>query len=61
MQNVSVVRKDGKLHITIDTETVIGPSASGKTILVATTSGNQTVTEDGLILGLTAYRKPAVA
>ena len=61
MQNVAIKREGSKLVITVDTATVIGPSKSGKSVLVASTGGNQTVTEDGLILGLTAYRTAPAA
>lgn len=56
-KNVSVVTEGDKLIITIDTTKSFGASASGKTLTVATTSGNKDV-GDGLILGLNAYRYP---
>lgn len=58
---MNVEIKDNKLHIEIDLETPT-PSASGKTLVVASTHGN-TVTNamiDGkpVIIGLNAYIKP---
>ena len=54
--------RDNKLFIEIDIEEPPQPSASGKTIVVASTRGNvETDAEfDGkpLVLGLTAYVKP---
>ena len=53
--------KDNKLHIEIDLETPT-PSASGKTLVVASTHGNMVTTAmiDGkpIIIGLNAYIKP---
>jgi hypothetical protein len=53
--------KDGNLVITIPMETPPKPSASGKTLVVATTRGNVdtgvTVNDKTLILGLNAYIK----
>lgn len=53
--------KDGKLIITIDMQTPT-PSASGKTLVVASSRGNTptTATVDGhpIIVGLNAYIKP---
>ena len=58
-----ITGKDGekKLQVTIDLEEEIRPSASGKTMVVATSHGNQatTVIVDGkpLTIGLNAYIK----
>ena len=50
-----------KLVIEIDMQTP-APSASGKTMIVATTGGNQTTTAlvngKPLVIGLNAYYKP---
>lgn len=55
------VTKDGKLVLTIDMQNPPAPSASGKTLVVASTHGNQatTATIDGkpIIVGLNAYIK----
>ena len=45
------------LHLEIDLSKRIGPSASGKTIIVATTSGNKEIPGSSVILGLNAYTK----
>ncbi len=63
MQNVSYERKGDKLILTVD----IGkdarqnaqPSASGKTLVVASTHGNQNI--EGVTLGLNVYIRPAKA
>ena len=56
--------KNGKLVVTMDMQEPT-PSASGKTLVVATTHGNQptTVQVDGkpVIIGLNAYIKSAKA
>jgi hypothetical protein len=53
--NVQVETTDTHIIITIDRRERFGPSASGKTIVVATTRGNVLVTADGIRLGLNAY------
>ena len=56
---MQVELKNNKLVITIDVNVKPTPSASGKTLVVATSHGNQqtTVTIDGkpLIVGVNAY------
>ena len=58
---MNVEIKDNKLHIEIDLETPT-PSASGKTLVVASTRGNMVTSPmiDGkpVIIGLNAYIKP---
>jgi hypothetical protein len=53
--------KDNKLYIEIDLETPT-PSASGKTLVVASTRGNFVTTakvnDKPVIIGLNAYIKP---
>lgn len=57
-KNIEASVKDGTLTLVIDISKTFGKSASGKTTIVATTSGNQQVDgTDGLVLGLNAYRK----
>jgi hypothetical protein len=59
--NVSLtVSEDGKkLTIEIDLTRDLGPSASGKTRLVASTQGNAEVPgQPTMRLGLNLYRKP---
>jgi hypothetical protein len=61
MKNVQMKVEGDKLTITVDLSKEFGPSASGKTIIVASTEGNQTIdgykTESHKI-GLNIYRKP---
>lgn len=57
MQNVTTKIEGDKLFIEIDLTKEFGPSKSGKTIIIASTQGNQSVTADGLVkLGLNVYR-----
>ena len=57
-QNIQVeVTKDNKAVITIDLNHRGGPSSSGKSIIVATTSGNVTIPGTSVVLGLNAYVK----
>ena len=50
---------DGNLlTITIDLAKEYGPSASGKTIIVATTEGNQSIPgREGVKIGVNVYKK----
>ena len=57
--NAEISIKDNTMTITInldETQVDAGPSASGKTIVIATTGGAQKV--NGLSVNLTVYRKP---
>ena len=56
MENVKLDVKGSILTITVDLSKNLGPSASGKTQLIASTKGNVTV-EGGAIVGLNVYRK----
>tara|TARA_B100000073_G_C23682881_1_gene553274 strand:- start:422 stop:646 length:225 start_codon:yes stop_codon:yes gene_type:complete len=56
---------DGILTLKIDTNTDIGPSASGKTIMIASSGGNKKINvgdeasgDDFVMLGLNLYRYP---
>ena len=56
---------DGILTLKIDTNTDIGPSASGKTIMIASSGGNKKINvgneasgDDWIMLGLNLYRYP---
>ena len=53
------VNVDGTtLTLTIDLSRKIGPSKSGKTTIIATTSGNKEIPDtNGAIIGLNVYRK----
>jgi hypothetical protein len=59
MQNITISTKGSTLVIEIDATKDLGPSASGKTRLVASTQGNQKVTVAGrdISLGVNAYVK----
>jgi len=58
---MNVEIRDNKLYIEIDLETPT-PSASGKTLVVASTRGNMVtnakVNDKPVIIGLNAYIKP---
>ena len=57
--------QDGILTLKIDTTTDIGPSASCKTIMIASSGGNKKINvgtdeaEDNIMLGLNLYRYPS--
>lgn len=56
MQNIETRVEGSKLIIEIDLSAPTNPSKSGKTMIVASTGGNQTIDNtDGLVLGLNAY------
>lgn len=56
MKNVDI-KVDGKtLTITVDLEKEYGRSASGKSVIIASTEGNVAI-EGGAIVGLNVYRK----
>lgn len=59
MKNVEIQQDGDKLVITIDTKETFGRSRSGKTVIIATSEGNQTVeTPNGTIfLGINVYKK----
>jgi hypothetical protein len=57
MRNVTMTRDGNKLIIAVDMSVSLGPSASGKTLLIASTEGNATVTgPEGAKIGLNVYR-----
>jgi hypothetical protein len=60
MKNVEMQVEGDKLTITVDLAKEFGPSSSGKTIIVASTEGNQTIEykEGQYKIGLNIYRKP---
>ena len=62
MQNVDIQVEGDKIVITIDASKNLGPSRSGKTTMVATTSGNQVVaTKSGqVVIGLNVYKHKAL-
>ncbi len=60
MKNVEMKVDGDKLTITVDLSKEFGPSSSGKTIIVSSTEGNQTIEykEGQYKIGLNIYRKP---
>jgi hypothetical protein len=57
MQNVQFEVKGDLLVVTVDLSKQVGPSKSGKTIIIGTTAGNQSVTPDGAIkIGVNVYK-----
>jgi hypothetical protein len=58
MQNVAVKVEGNKLVIEVDLTKELGPSSSGKTILIASSEGNANVPgHEGMKFGLNVYRK----
>ena len=55
MKNVEMSMEGKTLVIKVDTSKEFGLSKSGKTVIIASTEGNQTV--DGVTVGLNVYRK----
>ena len=58
MKNVEMEVKGNKLTITVDLSKDFGRSASGKTIIIASTEGNITVPGTVATIGLNIYKKP---
>jgi len=57
MKNVEMTVSGNILTIKVDLTKEFGPSASGKTIIIASTEGNITVPEREEKIGLNVYRK----
>ena len=58
MKNVETNVEHGKLVITVDLATELGPSSTGKSIIIATTEGNVDVPgAPDVKFGLNVYRK----
>ncbi len=58
MKNVEMKLADGILTIKVDLTKEFGPSASGKTIIIASTEGNISVPDkDDVKIGLNVYKK----
>ncbi len=54
----AILKVDGdKLTISVDLSKDHGPSKSGKTIIIATSSGNQKIDGTDAIIGLNVYTK----
>ncbi|MCC6464126.1 MAG: hypothetical protein IT463_02155 [Planctomycetes bacterium] len=63
MKNVDMKVEGDTLVIRVDLSKEFGPSSSGKTIIVASSEGNQTIEYEkagkgGYKLGINVYRKP---
>jgi ABC-type uncharacterized transport system YnjBCD ATPase subunit len=56
MKNVSFTVKGDKLLIEVDLSKDFGPSGSGKSIIVASTEGNQPIGKDDIKIGLNVYK-----
>jgi len=57
MENVSMVRTGTKLVVTIDLTKDLGPSTSGKTLIIASTRGNAPVPDaKDTFIGVNVYR-----
>lgn len=59
MKNVEMRLEDNgeTLVIKVDLTKTFGPSKSGKTIIIATTSGNKPIPETEAHIGLNIYKK----
>lgn len=57
MKNVEMTVAGNILTIKVDLTKEFGPSASGKTIIIASTEGNVTIPEREEKVGLNVYRK----
>ncbi len=58
MQNIKTELKGSILILEVDLSKNLGPSKSGKTLLIATTSGNTAVpgADNGAIMGINIYK-----
>ena len=57
MKNVEMIVEGTLLTIKVDLSKEFGPSASGKTIIIASTEGNVTIPNRADKVGLNVYRK----
>jgi hypothetical protein len=57
MKNVEMTVEGTMLTIRVDLSKEFGPSASGKTIIIASTEGNVTIPDRAEKVGLNVYRK----
>ncbi len=57
MINAKLERSGDILTITVDLSKTNGPSKSGKTMIIATSSGNQKIEGTDAIIGLNVYTK----
>jgi hypothetical protein len=59
MKNIDMAVDGDILTIKVDLSKAFGPSSSGKTIIIASTEGNQTVPDnEGVKIGLNVYKYP---
>ena len=58
MKNVEMKMEDNILIVKVDLTKEFGPSASGKTIIIATTEGNISIPDkENIKIGLNVYKK----
>ena len=58
MKNVEITQEADILTIKVDLSKEFGPSSSGKTIIIASTEGNQPIpNKEDIKIGLNIYRK----
>jgi hypothetical protein len=58
VKNVEMAVDGNTLVIKVDLTKEFGPSSSGKTIIIASSEGNQSVPDrEGIKIGLNVYRK----
>jgi hypothetical protein len=57
MKNVDITVEGTILTVKVDLSKEFGPSASGKTIIIASTEGNVTIPDREEKIGLNVYRK----
>lgn len=57
MKNAELKVDGNKLTITVDLSKDHGPSKSGKTIIIATSSGNKPIEGTDAVIGLNIYTK----
>jgi len=58
MKNIEANVEGNILTVKVDLTKEFGPSASGKTIIIATTEGNQSVPGSDLVkMGINVYKK----
>ncbi|MCG3769576.1 MAG: hypothetical protein JW384_00705 [Nitrosomonadaceae bacterium] len=57
MKNVEMTLEGTMLTVKVDLSKEFGPSASGKTIIIASTEGNVTIKNRAEKIGLNVYKK----
>ena len=57
MKNANIEVRDNILTITVDLTKELGRSKSGKTMIIATSSGNKPIDGTDAIIGLNIYKK----